>query len=1847
MSSEGISYQEPLIYRIRNLINGYDRGALLKEYLQNADDSRATELIVTFDRRTHKKLKTPLFDVASGPSLILQNNSSFDDKDFESIVKLSAQGKIDDPSSTGRFGQGFTSSFSVSDDPSFISAGRAYWFDLLHHGVSKGEPEDIRRWLNLQDVEIKDWLDAFPINDLKNFDGTVFRLPLRQNESSNESQISDEVFTFDDFLLWVDEWREKSQSLLFLRNIHKLVLAEIDELGNKKTHLIIETQNSDKLESINENIQQYFDIKDSLQVCKDWLATGTPLPLFEYEHIFKVTYFKRDERKRQIFYEKWAVVNGLFRGKQNGLIKQAIEALSIKPEPRKVMPWAGVAVLLNEDSSPKPCQNPQLYTFLPLPIENPYPIHIHGWFDLDSTRTEITHRGEGKAKASLIEWNELLMTEAVGVAWAKLVEFVKNKNHINAYYDIWPKPNDFQFSNQILDGYYNEVGTQESIFCISNKGETWERPSEKLFWINEHDDQNLLDALKEHFQLVIGNAHKYIRDNLKQSGNSISVITPSGIRDYLRKETAKIAFPHCLEDIPLAMLRQKKWFLSLVTYCAGNNQDYSLIEDLPLSLSIDGKVYESSHFLLVDTHPNLKVLQSKTKFVMDTDLAEKVKGSLKQPQNWLEDGFESTIKVMVENFDEFKVTEEWIREVICYISDASVTQINQSINEISKLSIVIQDDGHLGSLAASLSQNPPILVRKSDLQDYQIIKKLHVNLIRKDVVEIYRPLEKHPKLINQYSPELLIRHILTTNDFSFCDDEVAHGYVIEVLSSDITWVDNLNTKEVEAVKKIPFIKTDTGSFHSLGGDTQLFIGTGFETPQNIHGLNGNYELVSCFLNSYREMLKRLGVQEQTAANYLTDIIIPFFTRSTNSSEKQKALDWLVSNWKEIKQHCDDDETSKLLASFKSTPIIPRESDGVWLEPKEMYHPQFFRTLPNIFRISGAKPKPMDILAIEWDEFLHDVGTSKKLITKFVVNKIESIIELTDVKSAIDFWNYVIANYDEFIAIKRGNSPLIDEYLRRPCFPVAAPKGLLIPDGEAPILANASYLITPRDKLLLGGVFFSIHEQIKLDPEVNKDKYPSKKMAEHLGLIDKPHRDRFFQNFHKLVKMEAKDRSEEKQILKMAKAFYRYVGRTKLDYIPASIKESSIRIGSMWIDSKDVFQDKVDINGIYNWNSLISSESDSQIRDGLIQLGVNKSPSVKYMSQQIEKRYETNVALAETKLKEVRSILNWLSKNLEELIETAREFPVLTIDNCLAMPSGLFINDLPAYNIATSKNEKLRFVASEYGFLANHFGAVRLSENLELKLNPSKSKHAETNVADQFGSLDTYVRQEYVRKAFLRLYAHEKRLDEETIKETEDKQFIPDCIDYYDKLVIDSEINNVWIYTNDKETTYLDSDSSTLCILVTDNIDEMCEQLALYIQKNAELDGSMLFILCKILQMQSGSKDLEGFLDRKSITALPSYILPSESELIIEEYSETDEINRDDDFEYEHYENFVHENNTVIEKEASSETESKVEEIIDDESLGSTNVPKSVDQNTNGRGVRIKGTLRLNEIKSKRKVSDSNRTSDESASTQDVPPPIKPKLSKETSLGETISPRNGDAKFTPGSGVANFDRSKVNNKTSANNRLPVYVGSDSDNDDESIKAAENLATKLGDKGEDFIISHSHTLLTSPNNVLVKAERNQEGFDISEKDPEGNIVRYIEVKTVGEKWGDCGVALSKPQWEFAMHNDNWWLFVVENMDNEFADTSIYRFKNPVRKVNKFMFDRSWEAIADESLECGSKNMPEPTTLGIEEGQRYKLPTKNKIYEVINVSQKGFMTSVELLDPETNEQFQKNYSHSWEKQ
>ena len=70
------------------------------------------------------------FEELQGPSLCVENNRTFSEKDLENISTFASRGKIHERNTMiGRFGVGFSTAFGISDCPMIITDNFLYVFD--------------------------------------------------------------------------------------------------------------------------------------------------------------------------------------------------------------------------------------------------------------------------------------------------------------------------------------------------------------------------------------------------------------------------------------------------------------------------------------------------------------------------------------------------------------------------------------------------------------------------------------------------------------------------------------------------------------------------------------------------------------------------------------------------------------------------------------------------------------------------------------------------------------------------------------------------------------------------------------------------------------------------------------------------------------------------------------------------------------------------------------------------------------------------------------------------------------------------------------------------------------------------------------------------------------------------------------------------------------------------------------------------------------------------------------------------------------------------------------------------------------------------------------------------------------------------------------------------------------------------------------------------------------------------------------------------------------------------------------------------------------------------------------
>ena len=108
---ENYQPHQPITTALRQICEAYASNTCLRELLQNADDAEATEMEYVLDTNTYESenLLDPGLAEYHGPALLAKNNSVFRKEDFTSLSSIGDSCKRDDPASTGKFGQGFSS----------------------------------------------------------------------------------------------------------------------------------------------------------------------------------------------------------------------------------------------------------------------------------------------------------------------------------------------------------------------------------------------------------------------------------------------------------------------------------------------------------------------------------------------------------------------------------------------------------------------------------------------------------------------------------------------------------------------------------------------------------------------------------------------------------------------------------------------------------------------------------------------------------------------------------------------------------------------------------------------------------------------------------------------------------------------------------------------------------------------------------------------------------------------------------------------------------------------------------------------------------------------------------------------------------------------------------------------------------------------------------------------------------------------------------------------------------------------------------------------------------------------------------------------------------------------------------------------------------------------------------------------------------------------------------------------------------------------------------------------------------------------------------------------------------
>jgi len=421
--------KEPLTLRLKRLLDEYQDGlAIIKELIQNADDAGASTVKLLYDKRQNNDMKDLLFDPGmrdwQGPALWVFNDQVFTESDFENITKLNAGTKEFDTKKIGKFGLGFNSVYHLTDVPSFLSNDSLVVFDphadYLGEVLESKDVPGIRINLSENFQDFSNFRHQFEVyNGIfdANFDfgedgkfdaynGTLFRLPLRQQEMAGKSEIKQLEYSDNEVQRLLSKLKDAlSDLILFTTNVTNLEVFEMkgSVMETKSLFKVSKTllQKSNNISSSIIDMANE-ELKRTEKNCNYQPKRGNVVSEIE---------MKVWHSSQLISTQPWLTVSSVGS-------KDSFE-YAIKNKGH--LPCGGVSIPLIDTCSSQEVFPGRLFCFLPLPIKSSFPFHVNAAFSISRNRQSLQALStDDKNYGEVFNWNHLLGSD-LGQSYMELL----------------------------------------------------------------------------------------------------------------------------------------------------------------------------------------------------------------------------------------------------------------------------------------------------------------------------------------------------------------------------------------------------------------------------------------------------------------------------------------------------------------------------------------------------------------------------------------------------------------------------------------------------------------------------------------------------------------------------------------------------------------------------------------------------------------------------------------------------------------------------------------------------------------------------------------------------------------------------------------------------------------------------------------------------------------------------------------------------------------------------------------------------------------------------------------------------------------------------------------------------------------------------------------------------------------------------------------------------------------------------------------------------------------------------------------------------------------------------------
>jgi sacsin len=963
MSKRGIKkiaagQREKLTVRLNGLIRNYPKGpGIFKEFIQNADDAGARRVRIILDNRTYPTdgLTCSAEAEWAGPSLLIFNDATFEDRDFAAIQTIGEGSKLDAGWKTGRFGLGFNAAYNVTDFPSFLSRDRLLFFDP-HHRHPDAEKNTGGGWELSEEM----WEDApgvlrlYEVGGLArgqtSYDATLFRLPLR----SSPSEICTEPFTPADFHAIVRQFADTAAAvLLFLKNVLHVEIIEIPADGGEPQVLLeIATRNDDEVRQEREPLNKFAktDYADLIRRLRKGSKAIQPV---SYLHRVLVTLNATSASYT------WRVVGGLYVDEGQELL-DAAEAMRKQGE--KALPWAGAAALIVEDADGTRVEkvDGKLFCFLPLPGDPKLPVHLNAFFDLDSSRQGLTSNTENVGKDEIrVRWNQSLAEHAVSQAYADLIVVLVNdvSPGLGNLYTVWPRQKQMSgFLGEAGRAVYAKLGPQLVIKCAGEE-QPWATVGD-LSILPEEWTELQEPAVRLGLSIPSPRLPAHITDGFRIAGVGVRELTPGVLRDRIR---VNVDLGVSIKDAEQPWLRLRKWVVDLLRYCL-SDQPGPALKGIPLALLTDGKLhtfgFSVSLTVFIADAEQRALFSSFPHWFLDPEFSLEcvpVGGIPSVPHAGLR---AMTVQDVLANLNrvldptrqqqsrswgpggEDLPNAPWLSRVYAYLTRHLATE-SAKIEETLKTLPVVPDQYRFLCLPGH-SETPLIVVEElaRDERLMSAVDSFHVRRVQgakyltkaiRDFADAY-----DDGLIWHLTGPDLVDTLHATREEWLTDlkqyrPEV-HDAIIDFFA-ETRWSDRYQPEHLKRLATLPIFPTEAGDLVTLD-TSDVYLHTGFEPP-----FSGTAKLLKTNGERWTLLLRRMVERRMDRASFIRDILLPQY-ETFDTARRIEVLGWLLL---ELPMAESDLEQASVEAAaafrklVKSAPLIEC-NDGALRPAARVYHP---------------------------------------------------------------------------------------------------------------------------------------------------------------------------------------------------------------------------------------------------------------------------------------------------------------------------------------------------------------------------------------------------------------------------------------------------------------------------------------------------------------------------------------------------------------------------------------------------------------------------------------------------------------------------------------------------------------------------------------------------------------------------------------------------------------------------------------------------------------------------------------------------------------------------------------------